>query len=261
MASVVILATLIGAFVRLFYVLQSDFPLNDGGMFYTMIGDLQAAAYRLPAFTSYNNANIPYAYPSLPFYLGGVLNGWLHIDLIQLLRFFPLVFSVLSIPAFYWLAKLLLKTDVQRGAAVFIFALFSPVYTWQIMGGGLTRSPGIVLHHSGTGRLFELGEAAQMVRFYFDGAIHRAYRPLPFGNAVDAGNQLPGDFFCLSAHLEGAWGTFSGCRYHTAADISLVGYGHCLAWALSIYSGTEQRRLQHLADTGQFVLLDPHTKT
>ena len=143
MASVVILATLIGAFVRLFYVLQSDFPLNDGGMFYTMIGDLQAAAYRLPAFTSYNHANIPYAYPPLPFYLGGVLNGWLHIDLIQLLRFWPLVFSVLSIPAFYWLTKLLLKTDVQRGAAVFLFALFSPVYTWQIMGGGLTRSPAL----------------------------------------------------------------------------------------------------------------------
>lgn len=143
MTSIVILATLIGAFVRLFYVLQSDFPLNDGGMFYTMIGDLQAAAYRLPVFTSYNHASIPFAYPPLPFYLGGVLNGWLHIDLTQLLRFLPLVFSVLSIPAFYWLAKLLLKTDIQRGAAVFIFALFSPVYTWQIMGGGLTRAPAL----------------------------------------------------------------------------------------------------------------------
>ena len=141
MVVVVFLATLIGAFIRLFYVLQSDFPLNDGGMFYTMIKDLQAANYHLPAFTSYNQAAIPFAYPPLPFYLGGVLNSWFGIDLIQLLRFLPLVFSVLSIPAFYWLAKMVLKTDVQRGAAVFIFALFSPVYTWQIMGGGLTRSP------------------------------------------------------------------------------------------------------------------------
>ena len=138
---VALLATLLGAFVRCFYVFMSDFPLNDGGMFYTMVQDLQKNHFLLPAVTTYNLANIPYAYPPLPFYLAAFLNSWFKIDLIQILRFLPLIFSIATIPAFYWLAKQVLKNETQVGAATFIFALFSPVFTWQIMGGGLTRSP------------------------------------------------------------------------------------------------------------------------
>ena len=138
-----VLATLVGALVRCFYVFQSDFPLSDGGMFYVMVKDLQAAHFQLPAFTSYNFSNIPYVYPPLPFYLTAALNSFLKIDLLQLLRFLPLLFSTATIPAFYWLAKQLLKNDLQIGAATFIFALFSPSFTWQLMGGGLTRSPAL----------------------------------------------------------------------------------------------------------------------
>ena len=138
-----LLATILGFFVRGFYVFQSNFPLEDGGMFLTMVKDLQAAHYHLPAVTSYNFSNIPYAYPPLPFYLTAALNAWLKVDLISLLRFLPLIFSVGTIPAFYWLARQLLKNDSQVIAATFIFSLFSPVYKWQIMGGGLTRSPAL----------------------------------------------------------------------------------------------------------------------
>ena len=49
-----IIATLIGGFIRFYIVLQSDFPLNDGGLFYTMIKDLIANNYHLPLVTSYN---------------------------------------------------------------------------------------------------------------------------------------------------------------------------------------------------------------
>jgi hypothetical protein len=143
LGGVAALATLLGAFIRCFYVFQSDFPLNDGGMFYTMVQDLQKAHYHLPLFTSYNQANIPFAYPPLPFYLTGWLNSIFGIDLLQLERFLPLLFSIATIPAFYWLAKKVLSSDVQVGAATLVFALFSPVYTWQIMGGGLTRSPAL----------------------------------------------------------------------------------------------------------------------
>lgn len=137
---VILFATVVGALIRCFYVFQSDFPLNDGGMFYTMIKDLQAAHYCLPAFTTYNQASIPFAYPPLGFYLAGFLNTLFHIDLIQLLRFIPLVFSILTIPAFYFLTSQLLKKETQRAIAVFTFALLSSTYDWEIMGGGLTRS-------------------------------------------------------------------------------------------------------------------------
>lgn len=136
----VLMATLIGGLVRCFYVFQANFPLNDGGMFYTMIRDLQAAHYYLPAFTTYNHASIPFDYPPLGFYLGAVLNSVFHIDILQILRFVPLVFSIATIPAFYPLAEQLLPKKSQQICAVFVFALISSTYTWQIMGGGLTRS-------------------------------------------------------------------------------------------------------------------------
>jgi len=66
-------AVLLGVGVRAFHVLSHGFPLNDGGLFFSMVRDLQAAHYHLPAFTSYNDAGIPYAYSPLGFYLAGLL--------------------------------------------------------------------------------------------------------------------------------------------------------------------------------------------
>jgi hypothetical protein len=57
------ISILIGGYIRISGVLQSDFPLNDGGLFYTMIKDLMANGYRLPVTTSYNHLNLPFAYP------------------------------------------------------------------------------------------------------------------------------------------------------------------------------------------------------
>src|SRR5439155_11333388 len=96
----------LGLFVRLVLVAAGKgFPLNDGGMFYAMVQDLQRAGYHLPAFTSYNGGNIPYAYPPLGFYLAGALNDVAHISLIDILRFLPAIASTLTIPAFYLLAR------------------------------------------------------------------------------------------------------------------------------------------------------------
>jgi hypothetical protein len=136
----VFLATLFGAIIRCFFVFSSKFPLNDGGMFYTMVQDLQAASFKLPLFTTYNNANIPFTYPPLPFYLAGFLNSILKIDLINILRFLPLFFSILTIPAFYFVSRQLLQSKQQQILATFLFAVLPTGYTWQIMGGGLTRS-------------------------------------------------------------------------------------------------------------------------
>ncbi len=137
----ILLATLFGAMICGFFVFQSDFPLNDGGLFYTMVKDLEANHFALPVFTSYNHAAIPYAYPPLAFYLTAFLNSVLKIDLLQLLRFVPLFFAVLSIPAFYLLTTQLLHNKEQQVLTTFIYAVSPAAYTWQIMGGGLTRAP------------------------------------------------------------------------------------------------------------------------
>ncbi|HXG36905.1 MAG TPA: hypothetical protein VNL15_08050, partial [Dehalococcoidia bacterium] len=152
------LAVLAGAVLRLAYVLPADFPLNDGGLFYVMVRDLQEAHYLLPSFTSYNNADIPFAYPPFSFYLAGLLDDAGPWDLLSIFRFLPLVFSVLTIPAFFWLCRSLFNSSRldslsdHRSAdtrlvllATFFFAVMPRSFKWEIVGGGLTRSIGFFL--------------------------------------------------------------------------------------------------------------------
>lgn len=138
------LAVVLGGFVRTMPVLATPFPVTDGGLFFTMVQDLQANGYRIPEFTSYNAANIPFAYPPYAFYAAGLIND-LGVDLLQVFRFFPLFFSVLAIPAFFWLACEILEDRKKALLATFVFALLKPAFKWLIMGGGLTRSPAFTL--------------------------------------------------------------------------------------------------------------------
>jgi hypothetical protein len=65
---------LFGTLIRFAPTIMTGFPINDGGTFYAMIEDLKANHFLLPAFTSYNYLNIPYAYPPLSFYVGGFIS-------------------------------------------------------------------------------------------------------------------------------------------------------------------------------------------
>ena len=141
---VLILALQFGTFARLSYVFSADFPLNDGGLFYTMTQDLVRSGYALPQYTNYNGLRIPFAYPPLPFYVAAILTGLGKMPLLQVLRFVPALWSILTIPAFYWLSRTVLKSRFQAGVAVLAFALIPRSFLWLIMGGGLTRAPGIL---------------------------------------------------------------------------------------------------------------------
>ena len=134
----------IGTIIRIGLVSFSDFPLNDGGLFYSMVKDLVANHFHLPLFTSYNHNNIPFAYPALSLYFAGLLN-YFGIDLLPIMRFFPLIFNILTIPAFYSLCSKLLRNQNEVLFATLTFAVLPPAYEWLIMGGGLTRSPAYLL--------------------------------------------------------------------------------------------------------------------
>jgi hypothetical protein len=134
-------AVLIGGTIRLYCVLQSDFPINDGGLFYSMIKDLVANGYRLPVTTSYNNLSLPFAYPPLFLYIAGFLSNLTSWGLLNIIRIMPAIFTVLAVPAFYLLATVLIKDKLQAVFAAFIFAFIPASFDWLVMGGGLTRSP------------------------------------------------------------------------------------------------------------------------
>ncbi len=138
-------AVLFGGIIRFYGVLQSDFPINDGGLFYSMTRDLMANGYRLPGITSYNNLSLPFAYPPLFLYLTGFLSNLTSWGLLDILRVLPAIFTVVAIPVFYLLANALIGDKAQAVFATLIFAFIPASFDWLVMGGGLTRSPAFFL--------------------------------------------------------------------------------------------------------------------
>ena len=139
---ILFLAILFGGLVRFAPAVLSDFPINDGGMFYVMIEELQANHYVLPETTDYNGLKIPFVYPPLGFYLGGFVVDLFNVNIFDVLLWFPAVICTLSIFAFFLMAKNVLDSAVKGALAAFVFALMPRSFSWLLMGGGLTRSLG-----------------------------------------------------------------------------------------------------------------------
>lgn len=134
--------SLLGGYIRLFPAFMSDFPVNDGGLFYQMTQDLLQNGYALPLTTQYNQMEIAFAYPPLGFYLSAFFHAVSGLPLIDIFRFLPGMFAAASIPAFFLLANDLLKSRAQTALATMAFAFLPSAFYWPIMGGGLTRAPG-----------------------------------------------------------------------------------------------------------------------
>ena len=135
-------ALLLGTIIRFYPAASNGFPLNDGGMFYTMIRDLKANHYILPQFTTYNFVDIPFAYPPLGFYIAALLSTLLPVSELWVLLYIPALINTLSIFIFYKFAEQTLTSRMSAALAVLVFALSPRSFLWQVMGGGITRSFG-----------------------------------------------------------------------------------------------------------------------
>lgn len=142
--ALVVYVMLIGLAIRLVPVLSAAAPLNDGGLFYIMLRDLQANHYLLPAYTTYNAANIPFAYPPLGFYLTGLISDLFRWPLLDTMRVFPVILNVLTIPVFFLFSRELLRSKTQAALATILFSLAPRMFEWRVMGGGITRAPGLI---------------------------------------------------------------------------------------------------------------------
>lgn len=140
---ITLITFLLGTSIRFFFVnLSPVLPLNDGGMFYVMTKELVDNNFRIPLTTSYNNLNIPFVYPPAGFWLLALLHKVSNVSLLTLQKFIPPLISSLTLIPFYFLSKKLLGRNPTRYA--FIFFAFSHFnFEWQIMGGGITRAPGM----------------------------------------------------------------------------------------------------------------------
>lgn len=137
------IAILFGIFVRVLPAFLAGFPINDGGMFSMMMHDLRGNGFVLPAYTTYNYMDIPYAYPPFGFYLGALLE-LAGLTELQVLMWLPTFFTVLTIPLFYLLAKELMGDRPHAALAAAFFAFAPGNYVWLLMGGGLTRALGTI---------------------------------------------------------------------------------------------------------------------
>ena len=135
----------LGAAVRAWHVRGATFPLNDGGLFYAMIRDIQAANFALPQHTSYNGGDIPFAYPPGALYLAAGLDALLPIELATLLVLLPLIGAIATLPAFAAVARAILPSRRDAVLATAAFALVPVAFTWLLPGGGLPRGIGLAL--------------------------------------------------------------------------------------------------------------------
>lgn len=159
-ALLLFVALLFGTIVRFYPVITNGFPLNDGGMFYTMVQDLKSNGYALPQFTTYNHADIPFAYPPLGFYAAALLSALLPGSDLTIFLYLPALVNTFSIFAFYLFAKETLNSRTLASLAVIVFSLSSRSFLWQVMGGGVTRSFGMLF------LLLMLWQAIQLFREY-----------------------------------------------------------------------------------------------
>ena len=150
------IAFLLGCLLRFMPGVLTDFPVNDGGMLLAMIRDLRSNELLLPAVTSYNYSDIPFAYPPFGMYVAALLSNQLSISEFQLLLWLPPLVSAAIIPAFYWLALQIFDSKPKALIATALYAVMPGSYDWLIMGGGLTRSFGILFSLLAIGCVYQL---------------------------------------------------------------------------------------------------------
>lgn len=153
-------ALLFGIIVRFYPALANGFPLNDGGMFFTMVQDLKANGFALPLFTTYNHADIPFAYPPFGFYAAALPSTLVPASDLMVFLHLPAFINSLSILVFYLLAKEMLNSRISASLAALIFALAPRSFLWQVMGGGITRAFGMLF------LLLMLWQAMKLFREY-----------------------------------------------------------------------------------------------
>jgi hypothetical protein len=196
-----LLVTALGFGIRQFFFIGNHFPLHDGGLFYVMVQDLISNHFVLPAVTSYNHASIPFVYPPFGLYFVGFVETITGADRLQLFRIIPLLVSTLTIPAFYFLGKEILKDNWAALAAAAVFAFLPDGYEWLIIGGGVTRA---------FGTLFSILALLFVIRFLRSGK----WRPAVLGS-----------LFCgltVLSHPESAWLLFYSIAFFVLLELKNI---------------------------------------
>jgi hypothetical protein len=148
---------------RLWLIAATDFPINDGALFYEFLRETSASFPGLPERVVYNGFSLPFAYPPLSFWIGASLTkvGFDALSVIHILPILMNIFYVLLI------GLLLLKagrSPLFTALTLLFFCFRLRSFEWLVMGGGLSRGLGsiflvaalLAVNVPGPGRKLEL---------------------------------------------------------------------------------------------------------
>jgi len=144
---------LIGILVRVLPVLQSNYPLGEGGLFYYIIQYI-AEQRTLPREVPYYSCGLPFAYPPLGLVVYGLVLRYTSLSLFTILQWSAPFFSVLSLLAFALLAARFLK-GLARDLAILSFATI-PAVVAHITAADSIRNMALFLMLVGLSLLHEV---------------------------------------------------------------------------------------------------------
>jgi hypothetical protein len=140
-----VLVFAIGVAFRVYalFAVGFDEPFDLGGLFYQMSLEIARNGFAMPvSIPYYYPGGLPFAYPPLAFYIQAALIRLFSPPLFLTVNLLPALFSVLSVGAFYLLAKEVIPSRWQSLAALFIFAIIPLAVTEQVQAMGLAESLG-----------------------------------------------------------------------------------------------------------------------
>jgi len=140
----VLLFLAIGTLVRAAPVARSSYPLGEGGLFSYII-QFVAANGKLPTEIPYYSCGIPFAYPPLGFVTYGFLLRWSTLSLFTLLKWGPVLLSVLSMGAFALLAYELLEEGLAAEIAILSFATM-PAIALRVTASDAIRNLAVIFY-------------------------------------------------------------------------------------------------------------------
>ena len=148
-----ILIIAVGALLRFVPTAFGSFPLGDGGLYLVMVKAFEAGGLAIPSSVTYGAQALPYAYPPAAFWLTAVAHNLTGLDELRLMMLLPPAFATAAIGAAYLAARAFFESEPvftrahspRRLAlvAATIFALAPGAYQVVILGGGLTKAPGL----------------------------------------------------------------------------------------------------------------------
>ena len=194
---------------RLFLAAATDFPINDGGLFYAFVNATAASFPALPTTVAFNGLVIPFAYPPLSFWFGALLTR-LGADPLAVVHLLPIAMNAVYVLLFALVLRKSGRSPLFAALALLFFCTVLRSFEWLVMGGGLSR---------GAGSLF-LMLTLLAVRVPMPGRRE----PLAYWRWVAAGAAVAG---AILSHLE--WGIDAAACVVLARAISSRSFANFVA--------------------------------